>query len=171
METIVELNHPKDETAKVDKLKSLVEKIRFCMMTTTSGDGELHSRPMSFLEWGSNGDLLFFTSASSTAFKEIKLQRQINLSFCEPAQNVYVSLLGQARVLNDQGLKERLFSPIMKNWFPGGATDPNLRLLAVTPSTAEYWDGLAGLSLLLSLAKQLVAKEPQPMGEHEYFVL
>ena len=171
MDTIVELNHPKDEVEKIDKLKALVEKIRFCMMTTTKGDGELHSRPMSFLEWGEDGDLLFFTSATSTAFREMKLQTLINLSFCEPTKNVYVSLLGQAKVLNDPTLKERLFSPIMQNWFPGGAADPNLRLVAITPRSAEYWDGLSGLSLLLSLAKERITKNAQPLGQHEYFQL
>jgi len=59
----------------------------------------------------------------------------------------------------------------MRNWFPGGPTDPNLRLLSVNPVSAEYWDGLSGLSLLLSLAKSRLTDTPQKTGEHEYFEL
>jgi general stress protein 26 len=160
-----------DDSAKIDKLKSLIENIRFCMMTTIGEDGALHSRPMSFLEWSDNGALLFFTSATSATLRQIKNQRMVDLAFCEPSQNVYVSLLGEAKVLNDRALTEKLFSPIMRNWFPGGPQDPALRLLSVTPMTAEYWDGLSGLSLLLSLAKARLTDTPQKTGEHEYFEL
>ena len=156
-----------DDAAKTEKLRSLIEKIRFCMMTTSDRHGELHSRPMSFLEWSKEGSLLFFTSATSSTIREAKIQPTVNLSFCEPSKNVYVSLLGQTRILSDQGLKKRLFSPIMHNWFPGGPEDPNLRLLSITPIKAEYWDGLSGLALLLSIAKARVTHEPQTMGEHE----
>ena len=95
----------------------------------------------------------------------------VNLGFCEPNQNTYVSVVGEARVLNDRALMHRLFAAIMKNWFPGGADDPSLRLLAVNPSNAEYWDGLSGLPLLFSMAKARLTDTPQPLGEHEYFEL
>ncbi len=147
---------------KLDRLKSLVEKIRFCMMTTIGFDKALHSRPMSFLEWSDDKGLLFFTRASSETVQQIRAQRTVNLGFCEPSQNTYVSIVGEARVVNDRPLMERLFAPIMKNWFPGGADDLNLRLLSVTPSTAEYWDGLSGLPLLLSLAKARLTDRHSP---------
>ncbi len=156
-----------DEAAKIEKLKSLVENIRFCMMTTVDTKGDLHSRPMSFLEWSEDGTLLFFTSVKSSAIREAKMQPTVNLNFCEPSKNVYVSLLGETRILNDQSLKKRLFSPIMRNWFPAGPEDPNLRLLSIMPIQAEYWDGLSGLALLLSMAKSRITDKPQPMGEHE----
>jgi len=157
--------------ARLDKLKSLIEKIRFCMMTTVGSDGTLHSRPMSFLEWTFGGQLLFFTSSTSSALQELKWQNVVNLSFCEPSKNVFVSILGEASIVNDQALKDRLFSPIMKNWFAGGSTDPNLRLLSINALRAEYWDGLSGLALLISLAKSRLSDSPQPMGEHQYFQL
>ena len=160
-----------DDAAKVEKLRSLIEKIRFCMMTTSDRHGELHSRPMSFVEWSKEGNLLFFTSASSSALREAKMQPTVNLSFCEPSKNVYVSLLGETKILKDPGLKKRLFSPIMYNWFPGGPEDPNLRLLSINPIKAEYWDGLSGLALLLSMAKARVTHERQATGEHEFLDL
>lgn len=158
-----------EDAAKLDKLKSLVETIRFCMMTTVGSDGALHSRPMSFLEWTFRGELLFFTSATSGAVQELKWQNVVNLAFCEPSKNIYVSVLGEARIVNDQAMKDKLFFPIMKNWFPGGSTDPILRLLSISPLRAEYWDGLSGLALLISLAKSRLTDTPQPLGEHQYF--
>lgn len=160
-----------EDAAKLDKLKSLVENVRFCMMTTAGLDGALHSRPMSFLEWAFDGALLFFTRSTSSALQEIKHRNVVNLSFCEPAKNVYVSLLGEAQVVTDQALKETLFAPIMKNWFPGGPTDPDLRLLSVSMLRAEYWDGLSGFALLISLTKSRFTNSTQPLGEHQYFQL
>lgn len=160
-----------DEADKFEKLKSLVDKIRFCMMTTIGLDGVMHSRPMSFLEWSEGGNLLFFTNASSTTMRQIESQRTVNLGFCDPSHNVYVSISGEARVLNDAALKEKLFAPIMKNWFPGGPEDPSLRLVSVIPNNAEYWEGLSGLALLLSLAKASLTDVPQDVGAHESFLL
>jgi general stress protein 26 len=126
-----------DEADRFEKLRSLVDKIRFCMMTTIGLDGVMHSRPMSFLEWSEGGNLLFFTRASSTTMRQIESQRIVNLGFCDPSHNVYVSISGEARVLNDAALKEKLFAPIMNNWFPGGAEDPSLRLISVIPVSAH----------------------------------
>jgi general stress protein 26 len=171
MSTVLEQKQaPADERAKIEKLRSLIEKIRFCMMTSIADDETLHSRPMSFLEWPDDGPLLFFTSATSTKMRQLKNQRSVDLSFCEPCQNVFVSVSGEAKVLHNQALVERLFSPIMRNWFPDGPTDPNLRLLSISPITGEYWDGF-GLSLLLSLRKGKLTDKSQKLDGHEYFEL
>ena len=162
---------PTDEEKDLEKLKSLIAKIRICLMTTLGSDRAFHSRPMSFLEWSEEGTLLFFTKASSSTVEEIEWNTQVSLGFCQPSDNAYVCIVGEAEVVYDRELVQKLFSPMMKNWFPGGAEDPSLRLLSVIPKTAEYWDGPSGISLLISLAKARLTDSPQDLGEHRFFRL
>ena len=56
------------------------------------------------------------------------------------AENIYLSISGEARVLTNQGLADSLWSASMRLWFPGGPDDPDLAVLLVDPEYAEYWD-------------------------------
>ena len=48
----------------IEKLKDLIERIDFCMLTTID-EGHLHSRPMSTQQFEFDGDLWFFTGKST----------------------------------------------------------------------------------------------------------
>jgi Pyridoxamine 5'-phosphate oxidase like len=53
-------------------------------------------------------------------------------------------------------------------WFPGGANDPDLVLLAVQPQLADIWDGPdSEVMRLLALTASLVAARPIGLGEHQ----
>ena len=42
--------------------------------------------------------------------------------------------------MQDRAKAEALWNPLYKAWFPKGVEDPDLCLLKVTPTQAEYWD-------------------------------
>ena len=149
----------------------MIEEIAVCMAATTAVDGTIHSRPMAYLRMEPNGELLFFTRAVSTKVNEVRRNRHINLNFSDAGRNLYVSISGEARVVNDRNRIAELFTHIMKQWFPGGADDPTLRLLVVDPYAAEYWEGPAGLTLLFRTAKSMITGEPADLGEHELMEL
>jgi general stress protein 26 len=71
----------------------------------------------------------------------------------------FVSVSGHARVVRDLPTIEAVWSDAWKVWFPGGKTDPDLALIAVTPTAAEYWDnkGSKGLAYLFQAAKAYVS--------------
>ena len=160
-----------DRHDRLQKLRELINEIPICMVTTTGTDGSIHSRPMAYLQMKTTGELLFFTRAMSTKVDEVRRNRHVNLSFADPARNLFVSISGDARVTNDRAHIVGLFTAIMKNWFPGGAEDPTLRLLVVDPLSAEYWDGPSGLSLLFGFAKSMITGSPADLGEHELLEL
>ena len=56
-----------------------------------------------------------------------------------------------------------------KAWFPGGPTDPDLALLQVRITQAEYWDVTdSKMVQLAKMAKAAVTGEPpRNMGEHK----
>ena len=153
----------------LEKLREMVKDIDFCMLTTVDEGGDLHSRPMSSNgDIDPNGDVWFFTNATSHKVNEIAKLPRVNISFADPDNQRYVSVSGKAEVLRDQKKIEELWRPEFKIWFPKGKDDPEIALLKVNLEKAEYWDSPSstigyGLSFVTSL---VTGKEPD-MGENK----
>lgn len=63
---------------------------------------------------------------------------------------------------------KELWKPFLKAWFPKGLDDPDLALLKVTVTEAEYWDTSSSPVVhAVGLAKALVKGETYQPGEHE----
>ncbi len=130
---------------KVAKLRDLVKEIDFCMLTTITENGSLHSRPMSVNgEIEPNGDLWFFTYADTAKVTEVDRIEQVSVSFSAPEKQRYVALSGTAQTIRDRAKMQELWKPELKAWFPQELDEPEIALLKVTVETAEYWDAPAG---------------------------
>ena len=82
-------------TDDLEKLRELIKDIDFCMLTTIDERGDLHSRPMSSNgDIDPNGDLWFFTGATSHKVSEIQDTSRVNVSFADPQNQHYVSVTG-----------------------------------------------------------------------------
>ncbi len=150
------------------KVAELIKDIQFAMLTTVARDGQLRSRPMTMQEQEFDGDLWFFVGASSPQVAEMRAEDQINLSFAKPGDNAYVSISGTAQLVRDRDKMEELWKPVLKAWFPDGLDDPDLALLKVTTTQAEYWDTPNGkLVQAFGFAKALVTGERPDVGESE----
>lgn len=151
----------------IEKLKSMLEDIDFCMLTTMDG-GSLRSRPMSTQEMDENGELWFFTSDKTHKVDEIAKDDRVNAAYSKPNDNVYVSVSGRASIVKDRAKIEELWNPILKAWFPDGLDDPHLTLLKVTVEEAEYWDSPnSTLVQIAGFVKALVTGQQAKGGENE----
>jgi general stress protein 26 len=129
-----------DEEPRVH-LSELLAKFDTAMLVTRTADGRLRARPLSFageLE----GRLYFSTSADSPKVAELQSEPRVAITM-------------QDGVRYDRGLVERLWRESWRVWFPGGKSDPTLRILSVEPQAAEYWDqsGARGLKHLAEMVK------------------
>jgi general stress protein 26 len=122
------------------KLKELISGIRVAMMTTINGDGTLHSRPMWTQKIEFDGDLWFFTNASSPKSLELQSDSHVTLCYADPDDNRYVSVYGRGQMVHDREKAEQLWSEAYRAWFPEGLDDPGLALIRVPVERAEYWD-------------------------------
>ena len=149
------------------KLRALIKKIDFAMLTTCDDDGTLRSRPMSTNgEVEFDGDLWFFTRASSHKVEEIERRPQVCASFADPGKQNYVSMSGRAELVRDTNKIKELWKPELKAWFPDGTNDPDIALLKVHVSKAEYWDAPSSLvAHVFGLVKATVTGTPAPSGE------
>lgn len=51
-----------------------------------------------------------------------------------------MSLSGTAEIIRDRAILKALWTESIRPWFPKGEDDPELCMIRVIPSTAEYWD-------------------------------
>ncbi len=125
-----------DDTAKI---WAMIKDIRFAMLTSEDG-GVLRSRPMAAAQTDFDGILWFFTRASSHKVAEVQGDPHVNVSYADPDHQNYVSLSGTATLVRGQGDIDAHWSEAMRTWFPKGKSDPDIALLRVDVSQAEYWD-------------------------------
>ena len=162
----------KAEQARADdlqKLRDMVKDIDFCMLTTIDETGDLHSRPMSSNgDIDPNGDIWFFTSASSNKVSEVSTSPNVNLSFADPKNQHYISISGHAELVRDRKKIEELWRPEFKIWFPKGKDDPEIALLRVGLEKAEYWDSSSStIGYVLSFVSSLVTGKQPDLGENK----
>ncbi len=160
--------HTSLDSSVVARFEDLVGEIKFAMLTTTTADGALRSRPMAVLKTGFDGDLWFFTADDAPKVDEILEEQQVGLSFAEPQHQKYVSVSGRASIVRDPKKQEELWTPVAKAWFPRGPHDPHLALLRVRVDTIEYWDSPSSKMVRLwALTKAaLGAEKPAELRDH-----
>lgn len=158
-------------TAEHETLWNLIKNIKFGMLTHRHANGMLHSHPLTTLNKSldEGSTLYFFISHQSEIARQLQQDGNVNVSYAHPGNDSYVSLSGQAAIVEDPAKKEDLWSTMAKAWFPGGVTDPNLALLEVRIHHAEYWDVKESKMVQLAkLAKAAITGErPLHMGEHK----
>jgi general stress protein 26 len=159
-----------------DQLKDLREKIKdvkFGMFTTLNPEGKVTSRPMTSQQLDDAGNVWFFTSDESDFVRHLSMHPQVNVSFADPEDSLYVSIAGHAELTRDRAKIDELWSPLVSAWFDGGKEDPHLALVKVHVDTAEYWDTHSSkMTQLYALAKSaLTGKAPRDLGEHKKITL
>ena len=153
------------------KLWELIKDMKFGMFTHRHANGMLHSQPLTTQNKSADeGDsLYFFVSRSSDVAQQILRDDNVNVAYANPSDDTYVSVSGKAVILEDMLKKEALWSAMAKAWFPNGPKDPDLALLQVHITHAEYWD--VGESKMMQVTKMVTAAvmgtPPVHMGEHK----
>ncbi len=153
---------------ELKRLNELIKDIEFAMLTTIDEDGTLRSRPMATQQNEFDGDIWFFTYGSSHKIDEVNLHHQVNVSYSAPDKQRYVSLSGTAQLVRDRRKMEKLWNPVLKAWFPKGLDEPDIALLKVNVTKAEYWHSPSStVAHAVGLVKALVTGTPYDAGENE----
>ena len=147
----------------------MIKEIDLCMLTTVDESGDLHSRPMSLNgDVDDNGNLWFFTSSNSHKASEIEETPNVNVSFIDTDQQHYVSISGAAELVRDKQKIKELWKPVLKAWFPDGPDQPDVALLKVKVSKAEYWDTPSStIAQAISFVSAIVTGKQVELGENK----
>ena len=152
---------------KVDKVWSIMDDIKICMMTTRDDD-VLRARPMQAVVRKDEDAVYFFADVRDHKDEEVWAHPETCLAFQSESDKTYLSLSGRTIMLNDRAKMEELFVPAAKAYFPDGTDDPNLRLLSFTPEQAEYWDSTSSrIVTAVKMAAAIATGERPDLGTNE----
>ena len=161
------MGEAKTEAEKRTKVRDMINKIGTAFMVTHGDNGSLHGRPMANARLDETWDTIWFaTQKSSGKAFELKDDAHIFLGYGNASGSDYVTVTGTGRIVNDRAKIKELWSPFWKAWFDG-PEDPNLVLIAVTPSEAEYWDSGSRVLALLKMAAAGVTGKKLEVGENQ----
>jgi len=158
-----------EHNSDFEKLKDMIKDIDLCMLTTVDETGNLHSRPMSLnSDVDTNGNLWFFTSSNSHKASEIEQRSKVNVSFVDSRDQRYVSISGNAELVNDRQKIKELWKPILKAWFPDGPDQADVALLKVSVEKAEYWDSPSStVAQAISFVTAIFTGKQAELGENK----
>lgn len=108
------------------------------LATRVTSDGTLRGRPMGVAEVTDAAQMYFSANITSPKVAEIAADARVAVLFQGKTQ--WISVTGIATVVRDRALIDRLWRDSWKLWFPEGKNDPNLCLIRVDSTEAEYWD-------------------------------
>lgn len=151
-----------------EKLIELIKSERVCMLTTVDENGDFCARPMGMQEVEFDGDLWFFTYANSRKVFHIMNDPKVGVSISNQKDSSWVSISGEAEVVDDMQKKEELWNPVLKAWFPDGLETPELTLIHVVATGAEFWDSPSSkIATMFSMAKGVITGKPADPGDNE----
>jgi general stress protein 26 len=147
-----------------DKIWKLIKGAHSALLITVGADGLLDSRPMGCLQNQFEDTLWFLTFWGSPKVQEIAADRRVLVSYANPSKYEYVSLIGNAQVIDDRHKIHELWSQGLRVWFPKGPDDPSIALLAIKIEEAKYWTNAASIATYAwaYVRARLTGKSPPP---------
>jgi general stress protein 26 len=149
----------------VERVWDIVEQAGVGMLTTRFAGG-LRARPLEPRPDREAGLIFFLTDVRAGKDDEIEAAHDISLVVIDPADKAYLSITARAEVMHDPTKAREIWKGTDGVWWKG-PDDPNLRVLRVTPSRAELWDGPASKAVAVyefAMAR-LTGKKPN-LGEN-----
>lgn len=158
-----ETPHATDED--IARIAGIVRSAKIGLLTTTSPEGQLHSRPLAAQDVEFDGDLWFFTQDPSEKVRDIAVHSAVNVAF--ESGKGYLSVAGTAEVVHDRAKVDEYWTPAVEAWFPEGREDPTVALIRVRAESAEYWaTDEPGIVSAFKIAKAVVTRTQPDVGEN-----
>jgi general stress protein 26 len=148
---------PNDAEKAQQKFFELLKQFDNAMLVTHSErSGPLHGRPMAIAETSEDGSIWFITGADTHKVDEIAQDTHLLAVMQKDRQ--FLSVSGRGELHRDKARIHKVWKESFRAWFDG-KDDPNIVLIRLNPTDAEYWDnkGLAGLKFVLKFAAAYVS--------------
>ena len=153
-----------EREADHQRIWDLIKNEHTAVLVTVGTDGSIDSRPMGCVQKEFDGTLWFLTFKDSPKVLEIAKNQQALVSYARPSDYEFVSISGQARIVDDPAKLHTLWSEGFRVWFPEGPNSKNIALLAIDVEVAKAWTKPAS-SLTYAyyyLRARITGKSPSP---------
>ena len=151
----------------VREIAKIIKDIKFALLTTSNAESHLHARPMTTQQAEFDGDLWFIGAKDSGSVADIKLHPRVNVSYADTGKGSYVSVSGVGELIEDRAKLEELWSDFYKAYFQGGIDDPNVQLIKVEATGAEFWESDGKVKSYFQMARAAVTGKTADQGKNE----
>ena len=123
--------------------RAIMEAARFCALVTLDAEGAPRARTMDPFPPGDDMTVWLGTNRHSRKVAEIERDGRVALYYAAPDESGYVSVLGRARLVDDEAEKAARWKPEWEAFYPDRASD--YLLVEVIPERIEVVDYARGL--------------------------
>jgi len=157
-----------DNTDKRGNVYDILKGFSTAMVVTHGLDGKHRARPMHIAELDQQAGQVRFLTGHGAFADEVQKESGVLLVF-ENENSAYLSLRGKARIERDKDKVKAIWKEPYKVWFPQGPGDPEIVLVEVDLTEAEYWDnrGMNKLEYLFEAAKAYVKGQKPDVKDEE----
>lgn len=158
-----------DTAVNIDHVWKLIDDIPVAMVVTHEGQGQhqhMRARPMAVRPARDEGAIYFLTDVDAPKAEEIRRNETICLALGDNKSQKYVSIAGLAEIVDDRDRVKKLWSIYDKAFWPD-ENDPRIRILRVTPESAEYWEGASKVVTAVKLVAAMASRERMNLGANE----
>jgi general stress protein 26 len=148
----------------VTRVWDLMEKISIAMLTTWTGE-KLRARPMDARVRRKENAIYCLTDARHCKDEEIAKYPKVLFAFADTGSMKYVSLAGHASISNDRAKIKELWEPTAKAFWDS-PDNPAIRLLTLTPESAEFWDSPGKMIAFARMAFAAATGAKPDIGEN-----
>ena len=129
-----------NSTEAIKKMQELVRQANIGMFITNLTQIPLDTRPMATQQVDDEGNLWFFSGASTEKNHHIAADPRVQILYANNSGYEYLTVYGTATISRDWQKIEEMWTPFAKAWFKDGKDDPELTVIKVKPEYAYYWD-------------------------------
>jgi general stress protein 26 len=156
-----------DTAADIDRVWALIHDIPVAMVITHDGQGQhMRARPMAMRPARAESAIYFLTDVDAPKADEIRRNETVCLALADNRNQKYVSITGQAEIIDDRNRVEEIWSVYDKAFWPD-KNDPRIRILRVTPESAEFWEGAGMVVTAVKLVAAIASGERMNVGANE----
>ncbi|MCE5322901.1 pyridoxamine 5'-phosphate oxidase family protein [bacterium] len=126
------------------RARALIESAVNAVFMTIDNEGFPHPRTMWTAGVDDDFTVYFITGRSLLKIKQIEANPEVCAFWTKTEGDVigwsYALIKGRATVTDDQNLRDRFWSDMLKEYFPGGKTDPEYVVIVVKPKELMLMD-------------------------------
>ncbi|MGX5733515.1 pyridoxamine 5'-phosphate oxidase family protein [Bosea thiooxidans] len=154
-----------------DRVWDLIDSIKVAMLVTHDGEGDgLRARPMHAHGHREEDTIYFLTDRRHHKDDEIQINDNICLAFADTGRQRYLSVTGTATVLDDpERVRDLWEAPDKAYW--DDENDPDIRVLRVRPSMAEFWDSPGRIVTSVKMAAAALTGARPKLGDNRKVAL
>lgn len=115
------------------------------VMLGIDGERDAATQPMTAIFEGDSAPLWFFTAKDHDLVDALERNDRAIAAFASKGHGIFASIRGRLSLDDDPATVDRLWNPVVSQWYEGGKSDPKLALLRLDAEDAKIWKSdLAG---------------------------